>query len=194
MRPEWSDRRIAELCALSPKTVSASRRVTQPQVSREDPLNRRVGRDGRSQRMRSVAAEAVPPSRMASSSGLDGDVGVDSPSVARSSQHVRSVPASVEHCSTNDVGADDLHGFALADEACRSAQDGEAFCSWFDRYSVAGRDVDRFVAVVPLSRAYEIADEARRRARQWSDFADRLEERTRPTLAQNSQRLDGIHR
>jgi hypothetical protein len=48
--------------------------------------------------------------------------------------------------------------------------------AWFDRTSVDDHDWVRAEGV-PLGRIYEIADEARRRARAWTEFAQVLEAR-----------------
>ncbi len=45
--PVWSDRRIAELCALSPKTVSRLRAEGRPTEEGRQSDDRRLGRDGR---------------------------------------------------------------------------------------------------------------------------------------------------
>jgi hypothetical protein len=54
---------------------------------------------------------------------------------------------------------------------------GTDFVDWFQR-TVVGDEWQRYVSLVPLSRVYEIADEARRRARLWVEFAGALEGRT----------------
>jgi hypothetical protein len=65
-----------------------------------------------------------------------------------------------------------------ADSACRSATEAAEFAEWFD---VGARAVEwqKFVEAVPLSRAYEIADQARAYADAWRGFAEALERRTR---------------
>ena len=59
--------------------------------------------------------------------------------------------------------------------ACSSTDDGARFATWFDRYDVDEAALFEHPAVVPVSRAYEVIDEARRRARFWSQFADSVE-------------------
>ena len=78
------------------------------------------------------------------------------------------------------VGSSGGRGGASSDLACRSAPDGDMFCAWFDRGRLMEDEVNRFVLTVPLSRVYEIADEARQRSQLWVAFADRLERRVRP--------------
>jgi hypothetical protein len=64
------------------------------------------------------------------------------------------------------------------DSACRSASGGSEFAAWFDVGSRAA-EWKSFVEAVPLSRAYEIADQARAYAEAWRRFAEALERRTR---------------
>ncbi len=49
----------------------------------------------------------------------------------------------------------------------------------FDATAVDSVDRWKHVGVVPLSRVYEVADEARRRAAFWLGFAETLEGRVR---------------
>jgi hypothetical protein len=56
-----------------------------------------------------------------------------------------------------------------------STSEGQNFASWFEQTSVqAWPD---FVPAIPLSRVYEIADEARLRAAGWLQFASSVEGR-----------------
>ena len=66
-----------------------------------------------------------------------------------------------------------------ADPAFLSRDDGREFLRWFQRTSVKETDQGRHLGQVPLSRVYTVADEARRRAAWWSDFALQLEGRTK---------------
>jgi hypothetical protein len=49
-----------------------------------------------------------------------------------------------------------------------------AFVRWFEETTI-GDEWRDFLDRVPISRVYEVADEARRRAARWLDFASRLE-------------------
>jgi hypothetical protein len=62
------------------------------------------------------------------------------------------------------------------DAALASTDGGEDLLEWFERTAVSDSDLDR-VEKVPLSRVYEISDEARRRAEVWLQFARALEHR-----------------
>ena len=63
------------------------------------------------------------------------------------------------------------------DLALVSSDDGEDFVAWFDRTTLTEDECWRFVDSVPLSRIYEIADEARRRSEVWVQFAKCLDVR-----------------
>lgn len=65
-----------------------------------------------------------------------------------------------------------------SDTAISATADGAVFSVWFSR-TLIEEDWYEHVDSVPLSRSYEIADEARRRARCWNTFADLVERRTR---------------
>jgi hypothetical protein len=66
-----------------------------------------------------------------------------------------------------------------ADRAFTDRDGGESFVGWFDSTSIAHVDLWQQIESVPLSRVYEIADEARRRAAFWTQFAVTLEGRVR---------------
>ena len=61
------------------------------------------------------------------------------------------------------------------DFAFTSREDGARFAAWFDSSSVRRGDLWDQVEAVPLSRVYVVADECRRRAKFWEDFADAVE-------------------
>jgi hypothetical protein len=79
------------------------------------------------------------------------------------------------------------------DGAFVSTSEGLEFADWFDRLSITD-DWLNFVDVIPLSRIYEVADVARRRAQSWTSFADALEGRVRyhaPGSCRDAVRLLG---
>ncbi len=63
------------------------------------------------------------------------------------------------------------------DLALVSSDDGEDFVAWFDRTTLTEEECWRFLDSVPLSRIYEISDEARRRSEVWLQFAKSLDAR-----------------
>ena len=66
----------------------------------------------------------------------------------------------------------------INDAALISCGDGGDFVRWFSRSKV-GDEWLSFICRVPLGRIYEVADEARRRASAWEQFAEQLESRLR---------------
>lgn len=178
-QPAWSDRRIAELCAISPKTVArlrpnAPRRPTE-ESSHLD-IRSRIGRDNRcrpvdSASARSRIAEEIRARPDASLRAIAATVGV-------SPETVRSVRMSLQCAHDVDAGSRQIETPWKDDAAILSSDDGEDFVAWFDRTAMTEDDVWRRVDAVPLSRVYEIADEARRRATAWTQFARTLEARS----------------
>ena len=189
LEPEWSDRRIAHLCGVSPKLVARTRGDCALAG-----VEKRVGLDGRSRpvrpgAMRQQIAEALESDPCASLRVIAARLGV-------SPETVRSVRKELHHASPHvstsssfgpSVDLADQYRLLLQrrptptpwrdDHAFHSTEDGVSFVEWFDATSISGGAAR--VDEVPLSRVYEIADEARRRVAFWSTFADDLERRTR---------------
>jgi hypothetical protein len=69
-------------------------------------------------------------------------------------------------------------GAWLPDCAVLSTEEGSEFAAWFTRTAVAD-EWHAHLPVVPYSRIYDVADEARRRAAHWAEFARALEGRSR---------------
>jgi hypothetical protein len=180
--PEWSDRRIAELCAISPKTVGrlrpkSSGRPTEGILQLD--ARSRIGRDNKwrpvhSASVRSRVAEAIKQYPGASLRSVAKSVGVSPETVriVRMNLGTTSVlepppPApSPPQCSSWNE-----------DLALVSSDHGAEFVAWFDRTTVTKEECWRFADSVPLSRIYEIADEARRRSEVWQQLAASLDTR-----------------
>lgn len=188
----WSDRRIAHICGVSPKLVARLRCETG--VAGAD---KRIGRDGRARPLRVGAvrtriAAAISEDPGASLRSIAALFGV-SPETVRSVRKElqdrnegpeptqprrRQVEMTVErflelrrqHVS---VAPAPWRG----DNAFLSTPTGTSFVEWFDATAVDERI--NHAEEVPLSRAYDVADDARRRARFWATFAESVEARTR---------------
>jgi hypothetical protein len=63
----------------------------------------------------------------------------------------------------------------LDDQALGGSPNLVAFRDWFVRTGVVDVDPDEFIREIPVSRVYEIVDEARRRASWWMEFGRALE-------------------
>jgi len=189
-----SDRGIAELCGVSPKTVARVRDELGA-VGATEPGATRVGRDGRARPVdaagvRQRIAEELEKFPEASLRVIARKVGA-SPETVRSVRNRNGLP---ERRAYDDrITARDAEATVLAllsrkqptarpwqDDAALSARDGgEQFVAWFDATAVEDADAWTHLGVVPLSRTYEVADEARRRAAFWSSFAENVERQVR---------------
>ena len=76
---------------------------------------------------------------------------------------------------SEDVLRSDAWG---SDSALQSTDSSRSFAVWFSRTDVDDEWL-RYVRELPLSRTYDIADEARQRARKWMKIAEAVESRAR---------------
>lgn len=180
--PIWSDRRVAELCALSPKTV-ARLRPDAGACPSADPRHLDV-REGRDQRLRPVrpgsararVVEALRDQPDASLRTIAAAAGV-SPETVRlvrlNLAEVIEAPSGDDETSVAASEPADWH----SDAALASSEQGEQFLAWFEQTAVNQGDLD-WVDAVPLGRIYVVADEARRRSETWLEMARSLEARS----------------
>ncbi|MFI5287907.1 MAG: ParB N-terminal domain-containing protein [Candidatus Dormibacteria bacterium] len=197
--PDLSDRGIATACGLSPRTVArlreeASADTVRSHASRRD--QRRVGRDGRVRPIDPRTTRARIAEEL--SRRPDASLRTIAAAVGASPETVRSVRNELRgRGSTTRLGAAEPDAAAKVlgllsrsagahvgvtcrgDRAFTDRDDGPDFVEWFGATSVEQGDLWRYVQAVPLSRVYEIADEARRRAEFWSGFAGAVEDRVR---------------
>jgi ParB-like chromosome segregation protein Spo0J len=176
---EWSDRRIAELCGISPKTVAELRREL-PEVDGEVAGDVRVGRDGRARPVDAAARRALIVAAL--QERPDASLRAIARTVGVSPETVRSV--------RSDLGRTSPPRPALPpqtwrpapepepwqpDAAFLSREDSAATASFFERTDVCDAELNHHVRAIPLSRVYEVADEARRRAAFWLRLAQSVE-------------------
>jgi hypothetical protein len=195
LHPEWSDRRLAEVCALSPRTVAALRQPEGCPTDENARCDKREGRDGRWRPVRQVGvesrvlnAEQNNPNGSLREIGMIAGVSRETVRRIRARRANQPFPAG----STYEIGATAARGLSYlagrapcsedpqwrGDRALRSVDDGGVFLQWFERSNV-DEDWQQHVDSVPLSRIYEIAEEARRRAGLWVCFAQAIEARVR---------------
>lgn len=198
VHPDWSDRRIAGICALSPKTVGRLRAHDccgadgVPQLD----ASVRVGRDNRLRpvngvsararvakaleenpgaSLRSVAAKVgVSPETVRSVRLSLADTGTDTQDAAEevASAAVGDMPAG----SVFDVASDESRSrglTAVPDNTCAVAE----FLDWFERTAVDADMCSRWMLQVPPAYSADIAAEARLRGKAWLDFAASLNTR-----------------
>jgi ParB-like chromosome segregation protein Spo0J len=190
--PTWSDRRIASSCGLSARTIKTLRDESEP--SDRPPRSRaRVGSDGRLRPVeagvvRAAIVEELERRPTASLRAIARSVGA-SPETVRSVRNQLQIQrecSSVVLDAERDVDPpislpkrDDRAVTVGEDPAFISCADGARFAAWFDESSVQRGELWTQVGAVPLSRVYLVADESRRRAKFWTDFADAVESRVR---------------
>jgi transposase-like protein len=193
--PERSDRGVASVCGVSPKTV-ARLRGELARTAKQDGPARRVGRDGRVRpvdpaELRARITEELARRPEASLRSIAAAVG-SSPETVRS---VRRKLRAAERGSESDPEPTTVDTEATVlgllerrarvahrlqgDHAFATRDGGSEFIEWFDATAVEPPDGWAHLGTVPRSRIYEVADEARRRARFWGDFADSLEGQVR---------------
>jgi ParB-like chromosome segregation protein Spo0J len=173
--PQWSDRRVAELCALAPGTVARVRASCTPVATVVD---KRAGRDNRLRpadpvqaRQRVIEAiEANPTGSLRAIARVAGS----------SPETVRSVRARLAAAADAPDRPPALEARPVTDDPALTATErGQEFSVWFERTGVTAEDWTDHIDSIPVSRVYELADEARRRAAQWQEFAAVLEGRVR---------------
>jgi ParB-like chromosome segregation protein Spo0J len=179
--PEWSDRRIATVSGLSPKTVARLReRATVDSAQ----LRTRVGRDGR---VRAVDSTEV---RRRVVEALRSDPAASNRAIARRTRASQATVRDVrERLARGENGL--LSVVQPGRPKKRSAATGEPgaagaptvvpdeFAGWFAARGIDDADWQPHVDAIPISRVYEVADVCRRRSESWRAFAMALEDRAR---------------
>lgn len=182
VHPNWSDRRIAGICALSPKTVGRLR--VAPNAGESGTAEQmdalvRVGRDNRLRPVDSVSArervaKALQENPEASLRSVATLVGV-------SPETVRSVRLSLARGTEECEDACQRPPAALPVRALTAVPDNASalaeFSAWFERTGVQAQECSQWATRVPAPYCLEVANEARRRAESWLEFASLLNTR-----------------
>lgn len=178
--PERSDRWVGEVCGLSHTTVALVRRSLSLNESRV-----RMGRDGRRRPVDRLAGQVAVALAMAENPATPVRQVAEAAGVAPSTVHrararlqggegLRPVPQTLAPDGF-DRGHIDLTSPAGVAEPT----------SWLSRTAVSVEDISTYLANLPLSRVYEVADECRRRASIWAEMAGVLEGRARKSPSGN---------
>lgn len=192
---DWSDRRIGELCGLSPTTVGRLR-LSRPRPGVQNPhMDSRVGRDERVRPLDSGALRRrVTEQLMARPHASLREIALlaqCSPETVRAVRRsMESVGVPPDPPTPVETGALSRPGPVLTghpagasepvDQAFASTDVGVAFAEWFARTHVDDDELASHVMQIPLSRVYEIADLAHRRSDAWKAFARAVEARVKP--------------
>ena len=179
-RPGWSDRKIAELCGLTHKTVGRLRQDGICQGGEFRHLDARQGRDGKSRAVNPLAVrtriiEAIEQEPGASLRHLARMSGSTHETVRAVRRRMQQAPLSSGR-GTSDNRLEGSPVNPSRDAAFISTEGGASFAEWFEQTSISPEWVN-YLDSVPLSRVYEIADEAHRRATAWAEFAAALASR-----------------
>lgn len=190
--PDLSDRFIADACGLSGKTVGAIRRRASADIPHS---NARLGRDGRVRPVdltvqKQRVADALVADPKASLRSVAATVGV-SPATVRdvrtrmarpgrvNPQRLEAIVVPITDSNAIDEEIDRLS----TDSALSSSEECRALVQWLAQHVVKRADWYMFVDAVPLSRVYDVADLARSLAASWTEFAQRLEARSKGKAA-----------
>ncbi|MEU5896764.1 ParB/RepB/Spo0J family partition protein [Streptomyces venezuelae] len=204
LRPEWSNRAIAEMSGLAAKTVAALRNCP---TGEKNQLDTRIGRDGRSRPVhpedrRKKAAELLAAKPEASLREIAREVGMSpetvrdvrscmaqacQPSTRRRQTADKAVAAAPEtgqgrgRIAERRTAADDQASavYALrADPAFRSSERGRSMLRMLAACQVIRRHGNRLIEAVPQHCRPTLARAARFCASVWEEFAIQVERST----------------
>ena len=187
--PDWADRRIGDICGVSPKAVGQLRqslmRTFGPGQIRWSDV--RVGRDGRRRPVdpadrRAKVAEALAANPDVSLRTIARLVGVSPETVRRVRMGLgEQVWPAAGHALDGAQPApySSRRVQWQPDAAIRSHPDGAAVAEFMLRTDVDDHDLERHAGLAPSATAAEIAEHARRCAEYWMSLAVTVEARTR---------------
>jgi hypothetical protein len=206
---DWSNRRVAESCALAHGTVAKIREQL-CSTGEAGQLNKRVGRDGRIRPVDSAETRKKIESALVSTPGatarqIAAQVGASpttvvtvrsrmrQDSVGSERQVVSSLPCAtgtsgrqqaVEHPRSVPSASDRAEPWR-SDLSLSSTPEQKQFLAWFEKTTI-DKEWTEFIEIPPLSRVYQLADEARRRALNWEKFAQAIESRSSPSRGRSA--------
>ncbi len=190
--PDWSDRRIAELCGVSPKTVARSRTAS----SEESPhLNVRIGRDHKRRptdpaAVRLKVAEHLKACPNASLEAVARATGSSRGTVRDVRERLRTdrdvVPQGLKRrrgssnvmAARDELAPSEAGMSPVVEMAGTSAASAGGFSEWFAATDVQDDLCEAYAALIPLEESHAVVAEARRRGEIWNRFADVIEAQT----------------
>ncbi len=206
---EWSDRMIATVAGLSPKTVSSLRRRSTDALPQ---LNVRIGLDGKSRvvdtaERRRLAGEYVLAHPDASLRDIAKESGLSMATVRDVRERIQNgtsplLPArrgtAREPLEPSSGEADNIASLAMAktlltlkrDPSVRQTDHGRFLLRLLDTNAVAGNRWSELVDQIPPHRVRQVASAARECAATWQQAAQQLEERARSVDARDRASMD----
>ena len=181
--PDWSHRRIAEICCLAPGTVARLHTDAPPSPAFQEAEPTRLGKDGRRRPSKPGAArdrilralETQPDRSLREIARLTGT----SPATVKATRSKLAAVSNPPEPPTTHQQPPACPIRWEPDSALLSTIEGKGFAAWFEQTHIDDESTNYFPGI-PISRIYEIADEARRRASAWITFASLLESRAKP--------------
>jgi len=208
---DWSNRRVAESCALAHGTVAKIREQL-CSTGEAEQLNKRVGRDGRIRPVDSAETRKQIENALVSTPGatarqIAAQVGASPTTVATvrsrmkqassgdemlflpSTAYASGTSGRLQTAESPQIGSSAPNAAPTwrSDLSLSSTPEQKEFLEWFEKTSIQNEWAE-LVDIPPLSRVYELADEARRRARHWEKFAQAIESRSSPSRARVSEK------
>lgn len=193
---EWSDRRVAEACGLAPGTVARLRNTVVRPDGEDAHSTGRFGRDGRSypanpgaSRERIVRVlRAQPEMSLRAVARATGTSQATVRAAKARLAEVRTEEGTPTSSPPPSIDAPGRYSSAgrMSDAAVLSTDEGRKFSDWFGRTHVSEEDWRELIECIPISRVYEVADEARRRGDIWLRIASALDSSVRQGRVQVS--------
>ncbi|WP_405540350.1 ParB N-terminal domain-containing protein [Streptomyces sp. NBC_00075] len=175
-RTGWSDRRIASLVGLSPKTVGA---IRGPSTEEFPQLTARVGRDGRVRRL--PASDNVYETSTASvpaASGISSEPAISVNASQPSARSLGSTPlqgqGAMRSRPARPMQRRTTMELLRQDPSLRMTEAGRFLLRLLDLHLGRMEDWDRLIEHVPPHRMESVADLAWECAQTWVDFAQRV--------------------
>jgi hypothetical protein len=188
--PSLSDRWVAGMCGLSHSTVAKLRANSEsarssPAVD-DSSLPNRLGRDGRRRSqhpaiVRERISDALAAAPGATLRVIAAQVGVSPETVRNVRRRLQTdeepLRASLKTAEPVKSEWPPPKPYSVAnDPAFQAVAPLGEFVAWFDQRHI-GLEWRQYLESIPMGRIYEVADDCKRRAKTWRDFAEALEDR-----------------
>ncbi|QKW28824.1 ParB N-terminal domain-containing protein [Streptomyces seoulensis] len=180
-RPAWSDRAVAKVVGLSPKTVGALRKACSTEEIPHS--NTRMGRDGRARpvdaslgRQRAVRLLADRPDASVRQIAREAGISIGTAHDVRSAQAAgaaRALPAAARRPMLTAVSTRQQAKYLqmFRDPGLRYSDHGRRLLQWLTAHRLDAEDQRRLLSAVPPHWADAVAEFAQHNAAQWAELA-----------------------